>query len=125
MLPTQVDTPGLQRILPKENTLSPLHSALCMETETVHMAVKHCKGLLRGGAESASLKVFKKADHRTQCCDFIDQVVFGQRLDLMSLEVFTNLNDSMILSTDSAIQFLATATNVATSLANIHHNYTQ
>lgn len=31
----------------------------------------------------------------------------------------------MTLSTDSATEFLAEATNVATSLANIHHNYTQ
>lgn len=34
ILPTQVDTPGLQSILPKENTH--LDTALFMQTETVH-----------------------------------------------------------------------------------------
>lgn len=33
----------------------------------------------------------------TQCHGLVDKVVFGQRLDLMVLEVFSNLTDSVIL----------------------------
>lgn len=99
-----------------------------MVTETIHI-MKGLSSIAVGCSGSAKVSVPESvqetADHGTQCYDFIDQVVFGQRLHLMTLEVFSNLNDSMILSTDSAIQFLATATNVVTSLVNIHHNYRQ
>lgn len=37
-----------------------------------------------------------KTGHGPQCCDLVDRVVFGHRLDLIIAEVFSDLIDSVM-----------------------------
>lgn len=53
--------------------------------------------LPRDMVEPLSLEVFKKRLDVAQCQGLVDKVVFGHRLDLRLLKVFSNLVNSVIL----------------------------
>jgi len=53
--------------------------------------------LPREAVESPSLEVFKKRRYGTSGYGLVGTVLLGRWWDLMILEVFSNLNDSMIL----------------------------
>jgi len=64
-------------------------------------------------AESPSLEVFKKMfRYGTSGYGLVSMVVLGWRLDLMILEIFSNLNDSMILTPDESKASLYSISNI-------------
>lgn len=122
---------GLQQTLPKESTLTSLHTALCMETETVHI-MEGLSSIARGcSGKWRSQHPWKCSRHGWTWHLMLwfnwpggvrSKIGFD---DLGGLFQPWWLYHSMTPSTDSATEFLATATNVVTWLVNIHHNCTQ
>jgi len=69
--------------------------------------IRHCNKLTREVVESLSLEVFKKmCRYCTPGLDLVGMVVLCWRLDLMILEVFSSLNDSMILRPYRMLQII-------------------
>lgn len=61
--------------------------------------VRHWNRQAKDVVQSPSLDVFKKYSTRHLVLWLIDMVVFGQWLEPMTLEVFSNLNDLVISPT--------------------------
>lgn len=58
--------------------------------------VKHRNGLPREMEESLSLEVFHKRLDMALCYSFVGMVMFGERLDLVILGIFSSLPDRIL-----------------------------